>query len=262
MSFFEDFAAALDTEGIESRVNNDILFVPISSDLEVQFVEIDPLLPAANVYIATAEDDDYDAVLTSVVFSVEDAVKTVASYVATDQIVTVMRDLIEGTDERIEDLTFEQDEVDEDSVWAPVTDAGLIKVDFEVIDGVPTAHVAFITMGAGFDELVDTAIIDIANRAQEAGFGEEEIQLMVDDTLEYLVLGHKEVLELGDFTDFDRLFDVLSLAADQAESWEEQMSSLVEDEEEVDFYDLFGADDEDDDEFYFDEDEEFDDEKN
>ena len=51
MSFFEDIASALDAEGIESRVNDDVMFVPITSDLEIQFVEIDPLLPAANVYI-------------------------------------------------------------------------------------------------------------------------------------------------------------------------------------------------------------------
>ena len=40
MSFFENIAAALDAEGIESRVNDDIMFVPITADLEIQFVEI------------------------------------------------------------------------------------------------------------------------------------------------------------------------------------------------------------------------------
>lgn len=33
MSFFEDIASALDAEGIESRVNDDVMFVPITSDL-------------------------------------------------------------------------------------------------------------------------------------------------------------------------------------------------------------------------------------
>ena len=42
MSFFEDIAAALDAEAIESRVHNDTMFIPITSDLEIQFVEIDP----------------------------------------------------------------------------------------------------------------------------------------------------------------------------------------------------------------------------
>ena len=37
MSFYEDLAAALDAEGIESRVNDDTLFVPISSGVEIQF---------------------------------------------------------------------------------------------------------------------------------------------------------------------------------------------------------------------------------
>ena len=49
MSFFEDIAAALDAEGVESRVNGDVLFVPRTSDIEIQFVEIDAVLPAANV---------------------------------------------------------------------------------------------------------------------------------------------------------------------------------------------------------------------
>ena len=58
------------TYGIESRVNGDTMFVPITSDLEIQFVEIDSLLPAANVYIAAAnvdeDDDEFEAVLLSV----------------------------------------------------------------------------------------------------------------------------------------------------------------------------------------------------
>ena len=62
MSFFEDIAAALDTEGIESRVHDDTMFVPITSDLEIQFQEIDPHMPAANVYIS-ASDVDEDEVM-------------------------------------------------------------------------------------------------------------------------------------------------------------------------------------------------------
>ena len=88
MSFFEQIAAALDREDIESRVNGDTLFVPITMDLEVQFVTIDDELPAAEVYVAAADvdsdDDDFEAVLVSVVFLVEDAVEAVAHHVATD----------------------------------------------------------------------------------------------------------------------------------------------------------------------------------
>lgn len=48
------------------------------------------------------------------------------------------------------------------------------------------------------------------------------------------------MLELGDFTDFDRLFDVLALAAEQAESWEEQLLPFDEEDyedEEPETYD-------------------------
>ena len=89
MSFFEDIAAALDREGIESRVGGDTMFVPMTAALEIQFVEIDPHLPAANVYIAAADvdedDEDFEAVLVAVVFSVEDAVAAVAEHMATEQ---------------------------------------------------------------------------------------------------------------------------------------------------------------------------------
>ena len=70
MSFFEDIAAALDRDGIESRVGGDTMFVPLTAELEIQFVEIDPHLPAANVYIAAADvdedDEDFEAVLVAV----------------------------------------------------------------------------------------------------------------------------------------------------------------------------------------------------
>ena len=33
MSFFEDIAAALDVDGIESRVHDDTMFVPITPEL-------------------------------------------------------------------------------------------------------------------------------------------------------------------------------------------------------------------------------------
>ncbi|MFC2593282.1 MAG: DNA primase, partial [Corynebacterium matruchotii] len=46
MTFFEEIATALDADGIESRVQGDTLFVPITSEVEIQFVEIDPLVPA------------------------------------------------------------------------------------------------------------------------------------------------------------------------------------------------------------------------
>ncbi|MDY6049567.1 MAG: hypothetical protein SPI77_03235 [Corynebacterium sp.] len=208
MSFFEELAAALDREGIESRGEGQALLVPITSDVEIHFEIIDDLLPAVNVYIAGADVDEIgevtDIVLVSVVFSVDDAVRAVARHMATDQVVTVMRDLLEGTDERIADLEFTQSFFDPQVVTAPVAEDSEIHVLVEVVDEVATASVAFIAGISDYDD--------------EAWEGEEP-----------------EMLDLGVFTDFERLFDVLSLAAAQAEAWEKQLVPLDEDDDDVDY---------------------------
>lgn len=249
MSFFEDIAAALDAEGIESRVNDDTMFVPITSELEIQFVEIDQAIPAANVYIAAADvdedDDDFEAILVSVVFSVDDAVATVARNVASDQVVTVLRDLLEGTDERIADLEFFQDANDANLVRAEVGENSEIHVLVEIIDGEPSAVVEFVVLGSSADDLLDQAIDELWESDGDGELSEEDrrrlfADLQTDDT--------EEVLGLGVFTDFDKLFDVLSLAADQAEDWEEQLDPFdADDFDEPDVYDIFGADDGDED---------------
>ena len=165
MSFFEDIAAALDVDGIESRVHDDTMFVPITPELEIQFVEIDPILPAANVYIAAADvdedDDDFEAVLVSVVFSVDDALDAVARHVATDQVVTVLRDLLEGTDERISDLEFFQDLNDANLVRAEVGQNSELHVVVESAGGTPTATVMFVALGESYDELVNQAMAEM-----------------------------------------------------------------------------------------------------
>ena len=263
MSFFEDIAAALDSDGIESRVHDNTMFVPITSDLEIQFQEIDPHMPAANVYIAAADvdedDENFEAVLVSVVFSVEDAVDTVARHVATDQVVTVLRDLLEGTDERIGDLEFYQDAVNANLVRAEVGNNSELQVLVEVIDGVPSAVVQFVAIGESFEDLIDQAIDELWESDGDAQLTEEDRQRMFADLTAEVELATDEVLDLGVFTDFDRLFDVISLAADQAEDWEEQLVPFDEDEfDEPDVYDLFGADEGEDDED--DEDDDFDDE--
>lgn len=253
MSFFEDIATALDTEGIESRVHDDTMFVPITSDLEIQFQEIDPHLPAANVYIAAADvdedDENFEAVLVSVVFSVGDAVATVARHVATDQVVTVLRDLLEGTDERIGDLEFYQDPVNANLVCAEVGQNSELQVLVEVIDGVPSALVQFVAAGDSYDDLIDEAIDELWESDGDAQLSDEDRRRLFADISADVEFANEEVLDLGVFTDFDRLFDVISLAADQAEDWEEQLAPFDEDEfEEPDVYDLYGADDGDDDE--------------
>ena len=266
MSFFEDIASALDGEGIESRVNDDVMFVPITSDLEIQFVEIDPLLPAANVYIAAADvdedDEDFEAVLVSVAFSVDDAVEAVSRHIATDQVVTVLRDLLEGTDERIAELEFVQDEFNPNLVVAEVANDSELRVLVETIDGVPSAVVRFLSFDFDeeeLDELEDEAISklwdietpeDLSEEERVALFGDAED---ADGGLAPIIEVPAEALELGTYTDFDRLFDVLSLVSDQALDWEAQLVSIDDsDFDEPEVYDIFGADDEDEDDVLFD----------
>ena len=273
MSFFEDIASALDGEGIESRVNDDVMFVPITSDLEIQFVEIDPILPAANVYIAAADvdedDEDFEAVLVSVAFSVEDAVEAVSRHIATDQVVTVLRDLLEGTDERIAELEFLQDEFNPNLVVAEVANDSELRVLVETIDGVPSAIVRFLSFDFDeeeLDELEDEAISklweidtpeDISEEERVAIFGDADDE---DGGLAPIIEVPAEALELGTYTDFDRLFDVLSLVADQALDWEAQLVSIDDDDfDEPEVYDIFGADDEDDDDVLFEDDDDEDD---
>lgn len=265
MSFFEDIAAALDSDGIESRVNGDTMFVPITSDLEIQFVEIDSLLPAANVYIAAAnvdeDDEDFEAVLVSVVFSIEDAVAAVARHVATDQVVTVLRDLLEGTDERIQDLEFYQDAANANLVRAEVGQNSELQVVVEVEDGIPTAAVSFVAIGESFEDLVDQAIEELWEADGDAVLSEEDRQRMFADLTTELEFATDEVLDLGTFTDFDRLFDILSLADDHAEDWEAQLVPFDDEEfDEPDVYDLFVDDADEDDLDDLDDDEDFEDE--
>ena len=216
MSFFEDIASALDAEGIESRVNGDVLFVPITSDVEIQFVEIDAVLPAANVYIAAAdvdEDDEYfDAALVSVA--------TVAEHIATDQVVTVLRDLLDGHDDRIADLEFEHHYVDPGVVVAQVASYSQLRVLIEVVDGDPTAKLSFITF--------DSEMIEAwSQNTQEGTVSDQAVEEFNEAAFApgELIHGYEpEILELGSYTDFDRLFDVLSLCADQAEDWEARLT--------------------------------------
>ena len=260
MSFFEDIASALDAEGIESRVNEDVMFVPITSDLEIQFVEIDPLLPAANVYIAAADvdedDEEFEAVLVSVAFSVDDAVEAVSRHIATDQVVTVLRDLLEGTDERIAELEFDQDELNPHLVVAEVGNDSELRVLVETIDGVPSAIVRFLAIDfdeEDIEELEDEAVTELWQVDEEGEDLDENERLALFGNTDSddipIVEVPAEALELGTYTDFDRLFDVLGLVSEQALDWEAQLVNFDEDDfEEPDVYDIFCEDADDDDE--------------
>jgi len=246
MSFFEDIASALDAEGIESRVNEDVMFVPITSDLEIQFVEIDPLLPAANVYIAAADvdedDEEFEAVLVSVAFSVDDAVEAVSRHIATDQVVTVLQ------------LEFDQDELNPHLVVAEVGNDSELRVLVETIDGVPSAIVRFLAFDfdeEDMEELEDEAVTELWQVDEEGEDLDENERLALFDNTDSddipIVEVPAEALELGTYTDFDRLFDVLGLVSEQALDWEAQLVNFDEDDfEEPDVYDIFCEDADDD----------------
>ena len=230
MSFFEQIAAALDREGIESRVNDDTLFVPITSDLEVQFVTIDEDIPAAEVYVAAAdvddEDDEFEAVLVSAVFSVEDAVAAVAHHVATDQVVGLLRTLLDGDDDRIADLEFEQDPEEATLVTSEVGTSSLIQVLVTAHNNEPSAHVRFISQDANLDDIVDQAIAEFWDSDTETVLTDDDRRKMFADLYSDIQTLRNEVLTLGTFKDFDKLMDVLALVVDRAEEWEDQLVAV------------------------------------
>lgn len=243
MSFYEDIAAALDGEGIESRVNDDILFVPVNSDLDLRFEEIDPYLPAANVYLADSEVDDDEgigAVLTSVVFSVEDAVATVVGHIATEQMVSLLGSLLEGTDERLSKLDFFHDELDPSIVRAEVAKNSELAIHVDIVDNQPEATLHFVVYPQAFVNAVDQAIGDFWESDAEGTLTDEDKEHLFSELATSAAQYQDEFLDLGTYRDSDRLFDVLSLAADMASDWEEKMTPLdPEDDLDLDFSSLF-----------------------
>jgi hypothetical protein len=256
VGFYVDIAEALDAEGIESRVNDGTLFVPVSEDLEVQFVDITggTGIPGANVFLAMADvaedDEEFEAALVGVVFSVEDAVATVARHVATDLVVGTVRDLIEGTDPRVVDLEFVQDPVEALTVSAEVGESSEIVVTFEGEEGTPTARVQFVTLGEDFEDLMDQAVAEIWDEEEDpdpeddadgaSHASEVDRQRILEGLVHDIADMTEEILELGSYRDFDRLFDVLFVAQEQASAWEEllvPLEELWEDEEADDAHD-------------------------
>ncbi|KAA9287693.1 hypothetical protein [Corynebacterium amycolatum] len=263
MSFFEQIAAALDREGIESRVNDDTLFVPITSDLEVQFVTIDEDIPAAEVYVAAAdvddEDDEFEAVLVSAVFSVEDAVAAVAHHVATDQVVGLLRTLLDGDDDRIADLEFEQDPEEATLVTSEVGTSSLVQVLVTAHNNEPSAHVRFISQDANLDDIVDQAIAEFWDSDTETVLTDDDRRKMFADLYSDIQTLRNEVLTLGTFKDFDKLMDVLALVVDRAEEWEDQLAPVDDGYAEYIYSDHVASLDEDDDDDDEDDDDLYDD---
>lgn len=223
MNFLELIAAALDREGIESRISGGALYVPISPDVDLRCEEINSDIPAANVYVAVANtapgDDsaDDDAMLVTAIFTVEDAVDTVNFHVATDQAVTIIRDLLDGSDARIADLDFEQDDEDPTLLSADVGESSSLEVVTTVDSSSPSVSVAFVTY-IDPDDADDSDGAD----ANDPDASESYADLRDDDVA-------VEVMDLGVFKDYDTVFNVLNVAVDQAENWEAELINSAND---------------------------------
>lgn len=199
MSFLENIAAELDAAGVTGRVESAELCVPIAAELEIRFLELDTATPAAAVYIADADiapaDTADEATLVAVVFSAEHAVHTALRHIATDQLVTVLGELLDGDDPRIGYLEFYQDEEDTNTVRADIGENSELTVHAEVVDNEVVSHLSFVTFPEAEDEEAD---------------------------LETELVG-EELLELGAFDNVDHLFDAIAVAVDYADEWEEAL---------------------------------------
>lgn len=190
MRFLEDIAARLDEEGLEAHAVGAVLYVPISTEVEIRFTELDAAIDAATVHVAAAgvvetQDDTEVQALVGVVFSADDALSTVIRHVATDQVVTIVRHLLDGVDDRLAELDFYQDDDDATMVWADVAEYSELCVIVESTDGVPTARVS---LHVHSDEGVS-----------------------------------EPALELADVQDEEHLTEVLALAARYAPVWEREL---------------------------------------
>ena len=154
----------------------------------------------------------------------------------------MLRDLLEGTDERIGDLEFFQDHLNPQQVRAEVGQNAELQVVVEAVDGVPNAKVSFVALPDDYDDVIDDAEGELWESDGDAELSDED-RARLFDAIHDEAVADAERLELGSFTDFDRLFDVLSLAADQAEDWESQLLPVDDDFDEPDVYDIFGQDD-------------------
>ena len=231
MNFLELIAAALDREGIESRISGEALYVPISPDVDLRCEEINSDIPAANVYVDVANtapgDDasDDDAMLVTAIFTVEDAVDTVNFHVATDQAVTIIRDLLDGSDARIADLDFEQDDEDPTLLSADVGESSSLEVVTTVDSSSPSVSVAFVTY-IDPDDADDTDEPDDTDDSDDLDDTDLDASENDDDLSDDVAV---EVMDLGVFKDYDTVFNVLSVAVDQAENWEAELINSAND---------------------------------
>lgn len=251
MGFYEDIAYALDAEGIESRVNDGVLFVPISEDVELQFEQIKKSAaagdtPAATVFVTMpAEDDEdvdegeFEAALVGVVFTPEAAVDAVQRHIATDEAVSLLSELLEGDDDRIVGFNFEQDEENPLTVVGNVGEDSHVQIDISDVDGRCKARVSFVTFPESALDLAKDVFEEIF--AEPEDMDDPERHAMYERVMLDLSSQHEELLDLGTFDDFDMLFDVLAYVEKHGAHWASLMDVLDDGSE--DSFDMFDDDD-------------------
>lgn len=235
MSFYEDLAAALDAEGIESRVNDDTLFVPISSGVEIQFDVTNELLPAANIYIAAAPDtgdgevipdadeEEFEAVLVSAVFSVDAAVDAVLDHMATDAIVDLVDELVTDPDGRFGDLQFTAVEGEPITVRSPAADNSELDIVIDIVDGEPTATVTLTTFDPDLESLLDDQLNGV-----DSPVDDEVIEELIACFLAEGLILPEQTMGLGTYTDFSRLLTVMPFIAEHVAEWEGDLTNTAD----------------------------------
>lgn len=224
MSFFDDIAHALDAEGVESRVSEDRLLVAITSGLEVAFEMMTAVAAVrgtrgANVFLGEVDEP---GVLVGAVFSAEMAVAEVRRHIATDQTVNMLRHLLEGVDERLLDLEFEQDYDEPLELSATVGENSVLIVRILGEDTEPRAAVHFVTYNEEFDDMMQ----DMADHLDAEDLDEPEREYALMQATEVVADATREELELGEYADMEELLDVLALAVGQAEQWEQMLIAV------------------------------------
>ncbi|MBI9000153.1 hypothetical protein M0E87_07510 [Corynebacterium sp. CCM 9185] len=236
MSFYEDLAAALDAEGIESRVNDDTLFVPISSGVEIQFDVTNELLPAANIYIAAApescagemipdaDEEEFEAVLVSAVFSVDAAVDAVLDHMATDAIVDLVDELVTDPDGRFGDLQFTAIEGEPITVRSLAAENSELDIVIDIVDGEPTATVTLTAFDPDLEALLDDQLNGV-----DGPVDDEVIEELIGCFLDEGLILPEQTMGLGTYTDFSRLLTVMPFIAEHVAEWEEDLTNTADD---------------------------------
>lgn len=218
MFFQEQIAQGLDREGIESRLVDEDLFVPLSAEVELRFSRIDSIIPAAELYVTANGVEDDPGILIGVVFTVKNAVRLALQQIGVDQAISLIDTLCDGQDDRLAGLEFYPDSERPYSFLADISEQSQIKVEFAIThDG-----------NLEFKDDGSLAAVRVVFRSFTDGLGVEpsaEAEVLPGfDTRSDL-----EEIDLGLYSDHDRLLGVVSAALDHVDRWEELLQQSEDD---------------------------------